>query len=144
MTRVQLFDQNDTHFATFDLPELPRKDDTLEIALPGDPHVKSFEVERVVYKMVYLPLPEHLEKLRQPGEALWKWEFSLYGNLYDPKTAYDPNAKCVCSNTPDEMKCPQHGHQSAGRELCPLCQKAYLGYCAQGEYCTDDDCKYVA
>jgi hypothetical protein len=31
--------------------------------------------------------------------------------------------------------------QPADREVC---NKAVLGYCAQGEYCTDDTCRYVA
>jgi hypothetical protein len=145
--KVALIDQHGTHFATFDMPELPRVDDTLEIGFPNQQTVKSFVVQRVVHKMIQLPAFETKYVDGNPVRCLvdppWRWEFQIHGDLHEPRVPYD-QAKCICNDTPDEVKCPKHGHQSAGRELCPLCQKSYLGYCAQGEYCTSDYCKYVA
>jgi hypothetical protein len=49
---------------------------------------------------------------------------------------------CICAQ--GVTKCPRHGEQPAVRATCPECKKAVLAYCAQGQYCTNDDCKYVA
>jgi hypothetical protein len=136
MTKVLLFDQNDTNFATFDMPELPRMDDTIEIGFPDEQVVKTFVVERVVHKMIQLP-----EYISPP----WFWEVQLHGYLDDSKETLAKNwanIKCVCAQ--GITKCPKHGDQPAERETCPLCKKAVLGYCAQGEYCTSEDCEYAA
>lgn len=137
MTRVTLFDQNDTHFATFEMPELPREGDVLEFALPGEAHAKSFYVRQVTHKMVFLP--DYEEVVKNLHSAPWEWELQLHGELADP---YDPDAECICAQ--GVTKCPRHGDQPAEREMCPLCGRHVLGYCAQGEYCTNDDCGYVA
>jgi hypothetical protein len=138
---------DDTHFATFDMPTLPRQGDTLEIGFPNQQTVKLFEVERVIHKMIQLPAYETKYVEGVPVQCHvdppWRWELQLHGSLQEPFVEYE-DRKCLCSNTPDEVKCPKHGHQSAGREICPNCLKCYLGYCAQGEYCTSDSCKYVA
>lgn len=135
MIRVSLFDQHDTHFATFDMPEPPRMDDTIEIGFPNEQVVKTFVVERVVHKMVkYAEGP--VQYMTDPP---WRWESRLYGYLYDPE---EKEPACACAQ--GVTKCPKHGDQPAERETCPLCKKAVLGYCPQGEYCTSEDCKYVA
>jgi hypothetical protein len=132
------------------MPELPRTEDIIEIGFPGEQVVKSFVVERVVHRMVqlsankaevhYVPTFEGEGVVVQSKDVpLWRWEFQLHGCLYDP------NAKkpvCVCAE--GITKCPKHGDQPGWRDTCPLCNKAVLGYCAEGVYCTDDDCKYVA
>lgn len=57
----------------------------------------------------------------------------------------EPERKCcICAPNQEAVRCPKHGEQSANREMCPQCGKHVLGYCAQGEYCTGDDCGYVA
>jgi hypothetical protein len=131
--RVALFNQHDTHFATFDMPELPREGDIIEIAFPNEQPGKSFIVERVVHQMVY-----DTEHVQHEIDAPWHWELRLYGELEEP---YE-EAICVCAQ--GVTKCPKHGDQPAVRDICPLCNKAVLGYCAQGQYCTSEDCKYVA
>lgn len=141
MTRVSLFD-NGTHFATFDMPVPPRVGDTVEIAMPEDAHAKSFTVERIAHRMVYLP--DHLEKLKQPDESPWRWEFRAHGVLSDPHDD-DPNfERPLCSCAQGVTWCPAHGNQPAERDLCPVCKTAVLGYCAEGVYCTDGSCPYVA
>lgn len=52
-----------------------------------------------------------------------------------------PVPKCICAQ--GITKCPKHADQPAQREICPLCKKAVLGYCVEGEYCTSDTCRYV-
>lgn len=53
---------------------------------------------------------------------------------------------CIC-NLPEnyckDITCPSHGKQRPD-ELCPECRTHVLGFCPQGCYCTDDDCRYVA
>jgi hypothetical protein len=146
--KVALFDQNGTHFASLDMLELPHKDDTVEIGFPNEQVVKSFTIWRVIHKMIQLPTYEtkYVEgvAVQCRNNPPWRWEFHLHGYLYDPKSEVPEVSKCICFNTPNEVKCPKHGHQSAGRGVCPECRNCYLGYCAQGEYCTDDRCKYVA
>ncbi len=136
MTRVEFIDQNGTHFATFDLPELPRKDDIVEIGFPNEQIVKTFTVKKVVHRMVQLP----------DNDPPWHWEFRLHGHLHDPKARAKEPA-CICAQ--GITNCPRHGWQPAKREVCPVCKTHVLGYCAQGfspngVYCTDDACTYVA
>lgn len=131
--RVALYDQHDTHFATFDLSELPRKDDVINLEFPNDQVGKSFTVERVVHQMVYDENPVfHTE------ETPWHWELRLYGELSHPYV----EGPCICAQ--GITICPKHGEQPAEREICPLCQKHVLGYCAEGVYCTSDECRYVS
>jgi hypothetical protein len=143
--KVTLFDQNGTHFASFDMPELPHKDDTIEIGFPNEQVVKTFTIYRVVHKMIQLPpyQTKYVDGIPVScrNDPPWRWEFQLYGDLYDPKA---PPLKCICLPNQEAVKCPKHGQQDANRELCPLCKEHVLGYCAQGEYCTSDECKYVA
>ena len=147
MTTVALFDQNDSHFATFDMPELPRIGDTIEIGFPNEQTVKSFTVDQVIHKMIQIP---HYT-VDNPAtyfatvkiDAPWRWEYRLHGNLYDPNDDWTKR-KCICQPNQEAVKCPKHGDQGANRELCPQCGKHVLGYCAQGEYCTSDECRYVA
>lgn len=147
MIKVQLFDQNETHFATFDMPLLPRVDDVLEIGFPNQQTVKTFTVGRVVHKMIQLPAYETKYVEGVPVQCHvdppWRWEFKLHGYLYDPNDDW-AKRKCICEPNQGAVKCPKHGQQDANRELCPKCGKHVLGYCAQGEYCTSDECKYVA
>jgi hypothetical protein len=56
------------------------------------------------------------------------------------KIAEERRKPCICAQ--GVTKCPQHGEQPAERGLCPLCGTV-LGYCPQGEYCTQEKCKYV-
>ena len=90
--KVRLFDgaerKESTHFADLEMPELPRKDDTIEIGFPNQQVVKSFTVWRVIHKMVQLPryetksydgIPVHCE-----NDPPWRWEIHLHGYLYDP------------------------------------------------------------
>jgi len=90
MIRVSLFDQNNSHFGTFDMEVLPRKDDTIEIGFPNEQTVKSFTVWRVVHKMIQLP--RHVTKyydgipIQCQNDPPWRWETHLYGSLYDPKS----------------------------------------------------------
>jgi hypothetical protein len=133
VTRVFLFNQNDTHFASFDMPELPRVNDVIEIGFPKEQTVKSFIVERIVHRMVY---DERLDFSRE--EPPWHWELRVYGELQE----FEIEAPCICA--PGITKCPKHGNQPAARDTCPLCEKAVLGYCAQGVYCTSEQCKYVS
>lgn len=58
----------------------------------------------------------------------------------DCQSAY-LNAMCICAQ--GITKCPKHGNQPAQREICPLCG-AVCGHCPEGEYCTKEECKYVA
>ena len=145
MIKVALFDQNETHFASLDMLEFPRKDDIIEIGFPTQQVVKRFTVWRVVHKMIQLPATEtkYVEgvPVQCRNDPPWRWEFHLHGYLYDPKS---PEAKCICAPNQGAVKCPKHGQQDANRPLCPECGKAVLGFCAQGEYCTSEDCKYVA
>jgi hypothetical protein len=136
MIKVALIDQHGTHFATFDLPELPREGDVIEIGFPDKQPGKSFTVERVVYQMVYDAGP-----VRHEIDPPWHWEIRLFGDI---RREADDWASRVCVCAQGVTKCPKHGDQPAERETCPLCKKAVLAYCAQGEYCTSDDCKYVA
>jgi hypothetical protein len=145
LIKVFLFDQHDTHFASFDMPELPRADDVLEIGFPGQSVVRSFIVNRVVHKMIQIPAYETkfvdgvaIQSMTDPP---WCWEYRLHGYLFDPENDYS-KAKCICA--PGVTECPKHGNQPAARDICPLCEKAVLGYCAEGVYCTDDGCSYVA
>ena len=145
MIKASLFDQNGTHFATLDMPELPRVDDTIEIGFPNQQTVKEFTVYRVIHKMIQLhpTMTRYYDGI--PVECQvdppWRWEFRIHGDLFDPNA---PSLVCICKPAQEAVKCPKHGEQEANREMCPLCQKHVLGYCAQGEYCTSDDCKYVA
>src|ERR1700675_1347961 len=145
MTKIKLINQHHTHFATLDMPELPRVDDTIEIGFPDEQVVKNFVVERVVHQMIQLPRTTTKYYDDIPVDCRvdppWRCEFRLHGHLFDPKAL---NPKCICLPNQEAVKCPKHGEQSANRELCPRCKKHVLGYCAQGEYCTSDDCKYVA
>lgn len=88
--KVHLFDQNGTQFASLDMPELPRKDDTIEIGFPSEQHVKSFTIWRVVHKMIQLPRYEtqYVEgvEVQCKNDPPWRWEFHAHGNLYDPAT----------------------------------------------------------
>lgn len=145
MNKVSLFDQNDTHFATFDMPELPHKGDIIEIGFPNQQTVKSFEVRYLVHKMVQIP--EYTVESPSTyfatckNDPPWQWEFRLHGDLYDPSVDW-LNSKCICAQ--GVTKCPKHGDQPANRDLCPLCGGAVLGYCGEGVYCTSEDCKYVS
>ena len=139
MVKVTLVDQNDTHFATLDLPELPRKDDILEIGFPNEQVVKSFSVRSVVHQMIQVPV----DGMDYVGNPPWRWEFRLHGSLYDPNDDW-LKRKCICAPNQDAVNCPKHGKQEANREMCPQCGKHVLGYCPQGEYCTSEECKYVA
>jgi len=147
MIKVSLLDVHGTHFATLDLPELPRKDDIIEIGFPNQQTVKSFTVERVIHKMVQIPayVTKYVEgnPVQCQNDPPWRWEFHLHGNLYDPNDDWSKR-KCICEPNQGAVKCPKHGDQDANRELCPQCRTHVLGYCAQGEYCTSEDCKYVA
>ena len=51
--------------------------------------------------------------------------------------------KCICVLNQEAVNCPKHGNQPANREPCPICGTV-LGYCAEGEYCTSDTCRYIA
>jgi hypothetical protein len=147
MIQIKLFDQHDSHFATLDMPHLPRVDDTIEVGFPGEQVVKEFTVERVVHQMIQLPRTKTMYYDGIPVEVQndppWRWEYRLHGNLFDPNDTWTKR-KCICAPNQEAVKCPKHGEQSANRDMCPQCQKHVLGYCAQGEYCTSDDCKYVA
>jgi hypothetical protein len=134
MIKVFLFNQHDTHFATFDMPELPRAGDFINLEFPNDQVGKSFTVERVVHQMVYNENPVY-----HTEETPWHWEFRLYGELNDP---YVEGLPCICAQ--GISICPKHGEQPAERDICPQCEKAVLGYCAQGVYCTSDDCNYTS
>lgn len=89
--KVQCVNQAETHFADLDLPELPRKDDIIEIGFPNQQAVKSFTIWRVVWRMV--PLPQYEMRLYDgiPVECRndppWRWEIQLHGYLYDPTEA---------------------------------------------------------
>jgi len=52
--KVALFDQHDTHFATFDMLVLPHVGDTIEIGFANQQTVKSFEIEKVVHQMIQI------------------------------------------------------------------------------------------
>jgi hypothetical protein len=131
MTKVFLFNQYDTHFATFDMPELPRTGDVIELSFPNEQPGKSFIVERVAHQMVY-DEPHAIQ-----DAPPWHWELRLYGELEEPEV----EAICICDQ--GVTKCPKHGDQPAVRDICPLCGKAVLGYCAAGEYCTSETCRYA-
>jgi len=138
MIKVSLFDQHDTHFATFDMPELPHVGDTIEIGFVNQQTVKSFEIDKVVHQMIQIP-PFN-------DDPPWRWEYRLHGDLFDPKNDWSDweKRRCICEPNQQAVKCPKHGEQSANREMCPQCGKHVLGYCPQGEYCTSDECRYVA
>jgi hypothetical protein len=133
VTRVFLFNQYDTNFAAFDMPELPRAGDIINLEFPNDQVGKSFIVERVVHQMIYDENPVFHTEVTP-----WHWELHVYGELEE----LEVEAPCVCAQ--GVTKCPKHSDQPAVRDICPLCNKAVLGYCAQGVYCTDENCKYVA
>jgi hypothetical protein len=149
MTKVAFYDENGTHFATFDMPEIPHKSDVVEIGFPTQQTVKMFIVERTFHKMIQLPAYETKYLDGHPVQCKvdppWRWEFRVHGTLHDPEEfiPYEER-KCICAPNQDAVKCPKHGQQDANRELCPKCGTHVLGYCAQGEYCTSEDCKYVA
>jgi hypothetical protein len=86
MIRVSLFDQNKSHFGTFDMEVLPRKDDTIEIGFPNEQVVKSFTILRVVHKMIQIPRYATEDYDGLPVDPPWRWEIHLYGSLYDPKS----------------------------------------------------------
>jgi hypothetical protein len=132
MIQVAIYDQFDTRFADLNLPGLPRVDDEIEIALPNEPLARHFQVERVVYKMIY-----KTEHVQNDIDTPWYWEIRLYGALWEPSTD-----KCTCAQ--GVTKCDRHGEQPADREICPVCEKSVLGYCAAGVYCTDETCSYCA
>jgi hypothetical protein len=132
VTQVALYDQHDTRFADFFLPELPREGDVIEIALPKHEVAKCFEVERVVHRMIY-----KTEHVQNDVDTPWYWEVRLYGSLWEPA-----EEKCNCAQ--GVTKCSKHGDQPAEREICPLCGEAVLGYCAAGVYCTSEGCRYTA
>jgi len=136
MITVALFDQNDSHFATFDMPLLPHVGDSIEIGFANEQIVKTFTIERVIHQMIQIP-PFN-------DDPPWRWEYRLHGDLYNPKTDDWANQKCICEPNQGAVKCPKHGQQDANRDMCPKCGKHVLGYCAQGEYCTSDECRYVA
>jgi hypothetical protein len=144
MYKIDLIDQYGTHFASFDMFELPREGETIELGFPNKQTAKIFHVEEVVHRMISLPPYEtkYVEGVAVPcrNDPPWRWEFKLKGTLIEP----EKERVCTCWNTPGETKCEKHGHQSGGREKCPQCGKAYLGYCAEGEYCTLEQCSYVA
>jgi hypothetical protein len=131
MTQVALYDQYGTRFADFYLPELPRVDDEIEIALPNEQLVKIFTVERVVHRMIY-----KTEHVQNDIDTPWYWEIGLHGSLYVPR-----GEKCTCAQ--GVTKCEKHGDQPADREVCPKCGTAVLGYCAAGVYCTSESCQYA-
>jgi hypothetical protein len=133
MTKVFLINQHDTHFATFDMPELPRTGDVIELVFPNEQPGKSFVVEQVSHQMVY-----DTEHVQHEIDAPWHWEIHLHGELEEP---YE-EAICICAQ--GVSKCPKHGDQPAKRDICPLCEKAVLGYCAAGVYCTSEECRYVS
>jgi hypothetical protein len=92
--KVRLFNgaerREATHFADLDMPELPRKDDTIEIGFPNQQVVKSFTVWRVIHKMVQLPRYETKSydgiPVQCQNDPPWRWEIHLHGYLYDPST----------------------------------------------------------
>ena len=90
MIKVELYDQNDTHFASLDMLELPRKDDTIEIGFPGEQLVKSFTIWRVVHQMIQLPAVEtrYVEGVAVScrNDPPWRWKWRCHGFLYDPKS----------------------------------------------------------
>lgn len=90
MISVFLYDQEGTHFASFSMDVLPRKDDTMEIGFPNQQTVKYFTVWRVVHKMVQMPAYETKYVEGVPVQCKvdipWRWEHRLHGYLYDPKT----------------------------------------------------------
>jgi hypothetical protein len=90
--KVRLFEgaerKEASHFADLELPDLPRKDDTIEIGFPNQQIVKSFTVWRVIWKMVQLPRYEtrYVEgfAVQCQNDPPWHWEIHLHGYLYDP------------------------------------------------------------
>lgn len=83
--KVKLYDRNDTHFASFDMPELPRKDDLIEIGFPAEQVVKTYVVWRVIHKMIQLPAYETKYVEGVPVQCKrdypWEWEIRLVGDL---------------------------------------------------------------
>lgn len=127
--KIEFFDQHESHFATFDMETLPRVGDTVEIGFPDSQVTKTFAVEEVIHKMI---------KIAYNNDPPWRWEYQLHGNLYTPYQ----KEPCTCAQ--GVTKCGRHGEQPEEREMCPECKTHVLGYCAQGEYCTSDDCEYIA
>jgi len=82
---VHLFDQGGTQFAEMSMDVLPRKDDTVEIGGHAPQPIKHFTVYRVVHKMV----PDY--GIPAAGNPPWRWEYQLYGSLYDPATDVPEN-----------------------------------------------------
>lgn len=147
--KVFLFDQDSTHFATFDMPELPRVGDFVEIGFPTKQSVKLFAVESVTHKMVQEPLytTKYVEgvPVQCHNDPPWHWEIQLHGELLNVEDTIPYEKRvCVCKPNQEAVKCPKHGQQDANRPICPECGKAVLGFCVEGEYCTSEDCKYVA
>lgn len=61
---------------------------------------------------------------------------------FDRAKDAEPERKCICAQ--GVTKCPAHGEQPAEREICPQCKNNVLCYCAQGQYCASDECRYVS
>src|SRR5260370_728852 len=97
MIKVTLFDQHNTHFATFDMPELPCVGDTIEIGFPNEQVVKAYTVSHVVHQMVQIPA----YTVESPStyfstcksDPPWSWEWRLEGQLSDPKEKKVPKAE---------------------------------------------------
>lgn len=90
MMKVKLYDAKGTHFASFDMPELPRAGDLVEIGFPNEQTVKTFTVWRVIHKMIQMPVYETKYVEGVPVQCRrdypWEWEVRLEGDLFDPKT----------------------------------------------------------
>jgi hypothetical protein len=86
--KVHLIDQNGIQFAAFDMLELPRKDDIIEVGFPNEQLVKAFSIHRIVHKMIQLPAYEtkYVEGVgvQCRNDPPWRWEFYAHGSLYDP------------------------------------------------------------
>lgn len=70
------------------------------------------------------------------------------GRMIDATFTYSQveRGPCICNvpeNRDKDIQCPQHGGQRP-HDMCPLCKTHVLGGCAAGEYCTAEDCDYVA
>ena len=88
MIKVALFDLKGTHFATLDMLEFPRVNDTIEFSLPNAPSARIFNVKQVVHKMIQLPAVEMKSMDGHPvpcrNDPPWRWEFQLHGDLQVP------------------------------------------------------------
>lgn len=92
--KVHLIDQRGTTFAVFEMEALPRKDDIIEVGFPGEQHVKSFSVHRIVHKMIQLRAYEtkYVEgvAVQCRNDPPWRWEFQAHGSLFDPTKTIFP------------------------------------------------------